>query len=815
MKHILWSLLLLISLPAFINAQTPAWNELDLTGMDYPSASIDNLFIPLANPSLLCTGHASGLGWAQTLEDWKLRRHYWLFANMDNLSYTLEYTRDAADNPMNYHTLALGSKVLPNSILPNLYIGTHYRWKNGNIGRGDWRSALTYRPHGSTSLAFRLDNPYKESPAYHAGAALRPLAFVNGIREERLELSADIDYDKDGGGYGFNDFVIGAHTRLLDGLNVGASYNLDKKTAWMNFSLSFGKVDVGAVATSKNRVPYIHLSDNLFRPFLGLRGKNWYEMKLEGKIKTYTEPKFKIGKIRIMDNQSKGIESLIADINRAKEDLSVHGILLKNPSFSTSFALLQELTDAFRDFKSGGKKITFYYDNIGNSGYMFASSIADAIYLNPQGVVDLRGLSASSPYFKELLDTLGVEVMNFRSHKYKNAGNVFSETEMTEAEREVYDSLLQSIYDQIVAAMDAGRGDKLKSSVQETIDAGPYFLASDALAAGLVDKIIYEDELKDILKDEFSFSGTQSCVPEYINYKWSQPRESLIAVIYAQGNIVMGEGEPGSVIAHENTVKLIREARKNPMYKGIILRVDSGGGSGQASDIILRELQLAQTENKKPVVVSMSGMAGSGGYYIACGADRIVAQPSTLTGSIGVMGLTFALPRLYDKIGVNWSTMQKGANADFGATHRYWTEEEKSRMSDFIEAYYEDFVRKVDKGRDGLDYDQVHAIAQGRVWTGEQALKNGLVDALGGLDTALEEMRKLTGIKGHITLVDATSSDDGVEIKMGGNPFGASLRNDALDKFLGSYMRVYELWRDFGDGEVLMLTPLEMRDIQF
>ena len=260
---------------------------------------------------------------------------------------------------------------------------------------------------------------------------------------------------------------------------------------------------------------------------------------------------------------------------------------------------------------------------------------------------------------------------------------------MTEAEREVYDSLLQSIYDQIVAAMDAGRGDKLKSSVQETIDAGPYFLASDALAAGLVDKIIYEDELKDILKDEFSFSGTQSCVPEYINYKWSQPREPHRGYL-CPGNIVMGEGEPGSVIAHENTVKLIREARKNPMYKGIILRVDSGGGSGQASDIILRELQLAQAENKK-----------YGGIHVRHGgfrrllhrlrADRIVAQPSTLAGSIGVMGLTFALPRLYDKIGVNWSTMQR-RQCRFRATHRYWTEEEKSRMSDFIEAYYEDFM---------------------------------------------------------------------------------------------------------------------------
>lgn len=821
MKHILGSLLLLLSLPAIVCAQTPAWQDLDLTGLDHPTASIDNLFIPLANPSLLGTGHASGLGWAHTLADWKFRQHYWIFANLDNLSYTYEYTKDGADNGMSFHTLALGTEMLPRNILPNLYLGTHYRWANGDIGHGDWRSALTYRPHGSTSLALRLDNPYQQSPAYHAGAALRPLAFVKGIRDERLELSADIDYDKDGGsGYGFNDLVVGAHTRIVDGLNIGASYNLDKQTAWMNFSLSLGKTDLGAIATGKSAtdhisVPYIHFTDNVFRPFLGLRGTNWYAMKLGGEIKTYAGPQYSFGKIRIMDDQSKSIESVIADINRAKDDPSVHGILLKNPSFSTSYALLQELTAAFQDFKAADKNVAFYFDNIGNAGYIFAASIADAIYLNPLGAVDLRGISTTSPYFKELLDSLGVEVMNFRSHKYKNAGNMFSETEMTAAEREVYDSLLQSIYDQMAAAMNAGRGDKLKSSVQETVDAGPYYLASDALAAGLVDKVIYEDELNKLLKDEFSFAGTQGSVPQYIDHSWSQPRENLIAVIYAQGNIVMGKGEPGSVIAHENTVKLIRAARKNPMYKGIILRVDSGGGSAQASDIILRELQLAQSENKKPVVVSMAGVAGSGGYYIACGADRIVAEPATITGSIGVIGLSFALPKLYDKLGVNWSTVKKGANADFGATHRYWSEEEQSRMSGYIEAVYEDFVRKVDAGRDGLDYDQVHAIAQGRVWTGEQALENGLVDALGGLDTAVEEMRELTGIKGHIKLVDATTSQAGVQIKLQGNPLGTSLRNAALDEFLGDYIRVYELWRDFGDGEALMLTPLELDDIQF
>ncbi|MGC9362915.1 MAG: signal peptide peptidase SppA, partial [Candidatus Syntrophosphaera sp.] len=352
-----------------------------------------------------------------------------------------------------------------------------------------------------------------------------------------------------------------------------------------------------------------------------------------------------------------------------------------------------------------------------------------------------------------LLDHLGVDVQNYRSHKYKNAGNMLSESEMTEAEREVYDSLLQSMYDQMIAAMNAGRGDKLKASAQEAVDAGPYFLAQDALDAGLVDALTYEVNLSKDLDKDFGFSKKESVLPDYRDYAWAHPKQNLIAVIYASGNIVMGKGTPGKKIAHETTVNLIRKARKDDNYKGIILRVDSGGGSAQASDIILHELQLAQDVDHKPVVVSMSGMAASGGYYISCGADRIIAEPSTLTGSIGVIGLGLSIPRLLEKIKVNWSTVQKGRNADFGSMFRDSTQEERAAMTNLIEAVYDDFVAKVAKGRENLSPEDVHAIAQGRVWTGEQAMANGLIDDLGGLDKAIEHMRDLTGIEGNITLV--------------------------------------------------------------
>ncbi len=810
MKYVYLILLLILLLPLSLSAQAgQGWSEVQLDALDLPSASIDNLLIPLRNPALLATGDAAGLGF---MKNWGEKNHWW-FLNTDGLSYVCEYLRDdAAGKSRNIHTLATGGELLPAYVLPNLYVGGSYRWLNNKIGKGNFRTAFTYRPHNSTSLAFLWDHPYKSSPRYHLGAAIRPLAFVPGIADYRLELSGDIDYDKSDGDYGFGNASFGIHTQILDGLKAGATYNPDTETLMFKFSLAGGKTEAGAYTADFADLPYIHLTDEAFKPFLGLHGKKWYNMPLKGEIVSYPAPKYSFGNFRLFDKGSRSIESLIKDLRQAGSDPGVGGILLKNPSFSASYALMQELMTAVQEFKAGGKKLVAYYDNISNGGYIFAASVADQIYLNPLGSLDLRGLSVTSPYFRELLDTLGIEVMNFRSHRYKTAGNMFSEPEMSEAEREVYDSMLQSIYSQMTASVNAGRGARIKDGIEAAIDAGPYYLAQDALNAGLVDGIIYEDELDKQLRLEHKFTGKISALADYRDYGWARPKENLVAVIYASGNIIMGKGTPGKNIAHATTVKQIRAARSNPLYKGIILRVDSGGGSAQASDIILRELELAQSENHKPVVVSMAGVAASGGYYIACGADRIIAGPATLTGSIGVIGLSFNLKGLFDKARVNWSTVKKGANSDFASIYRAWSEDEKNRMTSMIEYVYEDFVTKVDKGRDNLSSEDVHAIAQGRVWTGEQALANGLVDELGGLDTAIESMRELAKIKGKITLMDTTRDPKSFSIQMDGFSLPGM---GVLDELAGDYIKAYELWRDFANDTVLMLSPLSPANVEF
>ncbi len=815
-RMIALSVLMAFSFVVCLHGQPSNRVDILLDTQDLPIASTDNMFAPYANPALLGTGSVGGTGWAHAIQNSKLQNQYWFFANLDGLSYVYENSYATSK-----HNLAAGWELFPRHILPNLYGGTSYKWKNSSFGKGSFRSGLMYRPHNSTSVAFTWDNPYHASPAYHAGISLRPLAFISPQNDYRVEGSLDLNYSKGGdGSYQMLKPSLGINTQLLDGINLGATYNLESETAFLNFSLGFGRDQIGTAAIAKEGqktalIAYYNNPDLSFKPFLGITGRKWYKLNLNGEVVTYKGSKYNLGPIRIFDSNQITIDALIANIHDAMQDKAVQGILLVNPSFATSFALQQELIGALQEFKASGKKINAYYDNISNGGYIFAASIADNIYLNPMGSLDLRGISITSPYLGDLLKEVGVDVMNFRSHKYKSAGNMFSESEMTTAEREVYDSILQSIYDQMIAQVNAGRGQKLRQPVETLIDAGPYYLAQEALNKGLVDKLIFEDELEKLLKDTDGFASSQDKVVRYRDFAWSVPKEKLIAVVYATGNIVMGKGEVGKMIAHDTTVKKIRAARKNKDYKGIILRVDSGGGSAQASDIIMRELTLAQTENKLPVVVSMAGVAASGGYYIACNADRIIADPATLTGSIGVIGLAFNAKRMFDKVKVHWSTVSKGQNADMGSMYREWTEAEKARMTSYIETVYEDFVAKVDAGRDELDLDQVHEYAQGRVWTGEQAKDLGLIDDLGGMDVAIEHMRELSGITGKIRLVDATGSASGMSINLSADPFASVPAIAVLNDLEGEYIRLYDMWSRFSEGEALMLSPVAAPVVNF
>lgn len=818
MKSSYLYLLLMLLMCAFctLSAQNiPDMDYMQLGWQEFPIAGIDNIFIPYSNPSLLATGSADGFAMVHLADEDRFQKRYWLMFNAGSTAYTYE-----RNHGKNIHLIATGFEALPAHILPNLYLGTNYRFEDGGFKDGVFRSGITYRPHNSASLAFTLENPMHDRPFYRGGVAMRPFALIPMVADHRLELSADVNYSYlDADGYKIKKPIIGINTQLLDGVKIGTTYNMEEETALLSFSLSAGTSEIGSLVRAKENdnygYAYFHLNQKAFKPFLGITKPTWYQMPAKATVVSYKAPKHKIGPFSIFEKGTRGIQEICHELKQAKEDPAVTGILLMNPSFSTSFALQQELVSAFQDFRASGKKVAIYYDNISNGGYILGSAIADKIYLNPMGSLDLRGLAISSPYLKDALNSIGIEAINFRSHKYKNAGNMFSESEMTAAEREVYESLLQNIYDQMIAQVNLGRGDKLQKPLQTLVDQGPYFIAQDAVDQGLVDKLLYQDQLNDQLKEDFAISHKVSSLTDYRDYSWSKPKENLVAVIYASGNIVMGKGIPGQKIAHQTTVDIIRNARKDKKYKGIILRVDSGGGSAQASDIILREISLAQTENKKPVVVSMAGAAASGGYYISANADRIVADPATITGSIGVIGIIPNATEMFKKVKVNWSTVKMGERADLGALSRPWTQAEKDLVSASIEHTYEDFVSKVADGRKNLSKEQVHEIAQGRVWTGEQAKNNGLVDDLGGLDIALNHMRELTGIKSAVRLVDATSSKEGINLELESRSFMNLLGFSALESFAGEYMHLYDLWQDFAGERTLMLSPIHLDNQAF
>jgi protease-4 len=780
---------------------------------DQSVATIDNMLSPVINPAALGFGNSEGFGFMQLWDNKKWQDRYWIFANTEGLSYIYEKT----DDRVNTHTIVTGSELTGPYILPNLYGGTAYKWTNNHVKKGGFRSGVMYRPYDYTSFGFSWDNAYRESPVYQFGIGYRPFAQFPALKEHRLELSVDFDYSKNPDGlYEIWQPLIGVNTELMDGVKLGGSYNLENESAMLNFSLSHKNAQVGALSHSKDNnnygMGYVFLSDNAFLPIAGMKTRQWYTLPIKQQVVTYRASKYSFGPFSVFDDRQTSIESVLAKIKDAAKDPNVSGIVFINKNFAASMALKQEIITEIKLFKATGKKVVFYYDNIGNSDYIFAASIADKIYLNPQGSIDLKGIAINSPYIKDALGKLGIEVMNFRSHPYKTAGNMFSESEMTAQERAEYEQILNSLYAQMCNMIQEGRGKKLSKSVTDVIDSGPYYLAEDALKAGLVDELVYQTQFSERLKKDFKFSGTTAELQDYQTYSWSHNKKTKVAIIYAQGNIVMGKGAVGQKIAQETTVDIIRKARKNDEYKGIILRIDSGGGSAQASGIIHKELELAKTENKKKIVVSMSGVAGSGGYYIACNADYILADPATITGSIGVIGLTFDAERMFKKLYVNWSTVKKGKRSDFGSITRKWTDDEKDIMQKLIAASYQEFVQKVASGRK-KGYAEIDSIAMGKIWTGEQALQNGLIDELGGLKEAAVKMKELIKIKGDVELVNVCADKKTLDLTVDMGSLASLFPVVGALKSFEEYVQVYEKWREYGSENTLYVSPLDLEQI--
>ncbi len=434
------------------------------------------------------------------------------------------------------------------------------------------------------------------------------------------------------------------------------------------------------------------------------------------------------------------VRAIVDNLRKAKVDPRIRRVLLKPTGFDSPFwGKVQEIRDAVLDFKKSGKPVYAYLEYGGDREYYLATA-ADKVFLMPSASLDLQGVATYELFLRGTFDKFGAIPDLHHIGDYKTATNTLTEKGFTAAHKEMDESLNRDLYEQIIRDVADGRK-KNERDVRALIDEGP-FLPEDALHAGLIDDVAYEDQvgealrggaaMRDIDGDDYARVSTTSV---------GLNKGPRIAVIYAAGEIVSGRNayDPvnGPVTGSDTLIDYIRQARRDSAVRAIVLRVDSPGGSTVASDAIWRELTIAKRERAdRPLVASMSDLAASGGYYIAMPAQVIVAQPSTLTGSIGIFGGKIVTGGVYEKLGAHIDATSIGKNAEMGSPARKYNPEELHKLQEQLQSFYDQFVEKAADARHSTP-EKIDALAQGRVWTGRQAKQNGLVDQLGGLDRAI------------------------------------------------------------------------------
>jgi len=454
----------------------------------------------------------------------------------------------------------------------------------------------------------------------------------------------------------------------------------------------------------------------------------------------------------LLGGPEESLSNLILQFRKAKSDKRIKAVILDINMSGAGWAKSEEIRDAIADFRSSGKQVYAYMELGLNKEYYIASA-CDRIYLAPPGELFINGLAANVMFFRGSLDKLGVYPDIYQIGKYKSAGDTFTRKDMSEAHREYINSLLDDLFNRYVEAIAKARN-KTPEEVRAIIDNSPYS-ALKAKEAGLIDSAAYRDELDKEIKAKLGYKDTdQLRLVRGSEYR-EVPAESLgldkgerIAVIYATGEIGSGKSENSPTgdqsIGSDTVAKALNDARDDKTIKAIVLRVDSPGGSGLASDIIWHAVEAAK--QKKPVVVSMADVAASGGYYIAASANKIIAQPSTITGSIGVVGGKPVMKGFYDWIGLSNEYVLRGKNAGMFRETEKFSSDERAKFEEWIKTtYYNDFVPKVAKGR-SKDPQYIDSVGQGRVWTGSQGKDRGLVDEFGGLDRAVAVAQQLANI---------------------------------------------------------------------
>ena len=515
------------------------------------------------------------------------------------------------------------------------------------------------------------------------------------------------------------------------------------------------------------------------------------------------------------DNKTYGLDDVLSSIKKAKENDDIKGIYIEATSLDAGFASREEIRNALKDFKESGKFIVAYGDNY-SQGLYYLSSVADKVLLNPQGMVEWKGLATTPIFFKDLLAKIGVEMQIFKVGTYKSAVEPFISTEMSPANREQIDAYLTSIWGQVTNDVAKSRKvsvDSLNAIADRMI---MFYPAEKSVEYGLVDTLIYKNDVRDYLKamigidkdDRMPVLGLQ----DMINVKKNVPKDksgNIIAVYYAYGEIdssTSSASPDGEGIDSKKVIKDLRKLKDDEDVKAVVLRVNSPGGSAYGSEQIW--YAVSELKKEKPVIVSMGDYAASGGYYISCNADTIVAEPTTLTGSIGIFGMFPNAKGLTDKIGVNFDVVKTNKYADFGMLTRPMNDGEKGLMQMYVNNGYDLFLTRCSDGR-GISKEDLDKIAQGRVWTGSKAKELGLVDELGGLDKALDIAIAKAGVDAY-TVMNYPEKESFFESLMNTNP-GNYIKARMLKGTMGEIYQQFSVLENFDKCDrVQARVPFEL-----
>ena len=644
-----------------------------------------------------------------------------LFVSAANAGFGMEFATGEDGIDFNRYTLSSGS-----NIGHSIYWGTGYSWINSDDEAYDkitsWSLGLMFRRrYLSAGLVARDLN----RPRFHGEKLGRTYDFGMAIRPSTSRITLSVDARKVEKVEGL-DFNFAVEVRPFRWLTLRGSMN-DDTSFDIRFGINFRQFGLGM----SNRFD----ENQEYQRSIGY-------MSLSQALHTTRH----IRRNAFLDVQMADIEKTL---KVAKRDREIAGALIKIGGSRYGIGRLQEIRDAILDFKASGKKVVGYMTNCSTGNYLIAS-VCDRIVLHPSGEVRLIGVRSEISFYKGVLDKLGIRADLEHIGKYKSASDIFTREEMSEAHGEVQNAILDDLYDQLTQSI-ADKRSWTQDDVKRLIDQGP-FTAKQALAHGIVDQLAYRDQLKGIAKDLTGKNCRLVKARQYLGiieyeHDWEVPLPK-IAIIEAEGMMMTGDSftDPftGTKTMGSTTItRAIRNVRRDSSVKAVVLRIDSVGGLVVAADTIWRELM--RLKDVKPLVVSMGDVAGSGGYYIAAPADTIVAEPGTITGSIGVVAGKYSFKGLYDKIGLHKEILKRGKHADFYTDYGDYPAEEREIIHTQIKEIYEDFIGKVAEGR-GMTKEAVDQIGRGRIWTGKQAKEIGLVDELGGLNLALSIARKKAGL---------------------------------------------------------------------